>query len=385
MKRKPLPMKVHKQGTFHRAFFAGNAVRRLLFGMMLAVLLWGCDRKEGDVASFPEIPAHILEEIRQMKAPKPTVWTDFMFPTAQANLLDTNTPGIYQPTAAGTIESALYGSTRTVKRGSRFMSSFHEAIDIAPLERGRDGRALDAVRAVAAGQVAHVNTHAGNSSYGKYVVVIHQDAVGPVYSLYSHLSDVSVQKGQKVAPGDALGIMGNTATYRIPVQRSHLHFEIGVMLNRNFDAWFRKKKLTPSHGNYNGWNLLGVNPYDFIAARATNRYLEFGEFLQAVPVVFECVVRSARRPDYFELYPALWQDGPYQGAGCVIAFSENGVPLRGRNARVDELEAVGKKRYAVLSVNEELVGRNGRRLFIKRKGRRVLGSSGRKHLDMMLH
>ena len=48
-------------------------------------------------------------------------------------------------TSRDTRLGARYGSTRTVKRGSRFVASFHEGVDIAPVERDRRGIATDPV------------------------------------------------------------------------------------------------------------------------------------------------------------------------------------------------------------------------------------------------
>ena len=47
--------------------------------------------------------------------PPPPVWQAMVPPTPQTNLLNPDEPGVLMPTASGRLESAKYGSTRTVK------------------------------------------------------------------------------------------------------------------------------------------------------------------------------------------------------------------------------------------------------------------------------
>jgi hypothetical protein len=54
---------------------------------------------------------------------------------------------VLMPTASGRLESAKYGSTRTIQRGSRFVASFHEAWNCAGRARPA-GIATDPVVAV---------------------------------------------------------------------------------------------------------------------------------------------------------------------------------------------------------------------------------------------
>ncbi len=282
--------------------------------------------------------------------------------------------------------SALYGSVRTVKRGKRFSSSFHEGLDIAALQRDRKGRPTDPIYAVADGQVAYANKIAGNSSYGKYVVLLHDDAMGSIYTLYAHLSRVDVKKGDRIQAGAQLGIMGNTATYRIPMQRGHLHFEIGIMLNRNFKQWFKNQKLKPDHGNFNGWNLLGVNPYNFMHSLEREPNQTMSAFFESIPTAFTWFVKSKKRPDYFSIYPTRWQGDPYNGTAFTMACCENGIPLWGRNATEEERNHLKKNQSAaVLKANEDVLGRNGRHLAIKKKGKRIFSNAGKKHLKMLLY
>jgi len=68
----------------------------------------------------------------------------------------------------------------------------------------------------------------GNRSYGNFVKIRHSDGY---YTLYAHLKEVYVKKGQKVPRGEKLGYMGATGNaYGV-----HLHFEIRNSYDRRID------------------------------------------------------------------------------------------------------------------------------------------------------
>ncbi len=125
------------------------------------------------------------------------------FPTEKSDLMSWINGEALQPTAAGNPESALYGSVRTRQTSGGFAASFHEGIDIAPASRDRRGRARDRVLAAAPGRVAYLNRYPGNSSYGIYVVLLHPDPIGEIYTLYAHLDSLSpnLKAGGEVAAG----------------------------------------------------------------------------------------------------------------------------------------------------------------------------------------
>ncbi len=352
-----------------------DVIKLSLAGM--GCLCAGCRRREAREQSAPAVPPP--------RAPPPPVWSDLVYPTGQQGLLEQGREDVFQPTAAGTRDSALYGSVRTANIGGRLAASFHEGIDIAPVRRDRQGRPLDEVMAVAAGTVAYVNQVAGNSSYGVYAVVEHADPGGAVYTLYAHLASAAVERGEAVKPGHVLGRMGNTATYNIPMSRAHLHFEIGVMLNSRFDRWYDGQKLTPSHGLCHGWNLLGVDPLNFLARQRADRLLKFGDALDATAVAFELVIKAGDLPDYFRRYPARWRGGALQGGHLTVAFSENGVPLWGRAAEEREAALITKGRAAVVSADKAVLGRNGARLVVARQGVWALGASGERRVEWLLY
>jgi len=167
-----------------------------------------------------------------------------------------------QATVSGDPASALFGCVRNDGR------RFHEGIDIAPYHRrDRRGEATDPVVAAFTGTVAYVNTTAGDSSYGRYVIMEHPQFSPAVYTLYAHLAavDASIEKGRVIDAGTRLGTMGRSAGgYTIPRDRAHLHFEIGLQLTERFQEWYDRQRYGSrnQHGNYSGLNLVGFDPLE---------------------------------------------------------------------------------------------------------------------------
>lgn len=100
-------------------------------------------------------------------------------------------------------------------------SHVHGAIDIA-------GRGIYGANIVASasGKVIMVNTMVnsrgqGGGGYGKFVVIDHGNGIS---TLYGHMSNVAVSKGQSVSQGQVIGNVGNTGFSTGP----HLHFEYRV-------------------------------------------------------------------------------------------------------------------------------------------------------------
>jgi len=299
--------------------------------------------------------------------------------------LDPAIPGTFQPTAAGTLESALYGSVRTVQIGKHMFPSFHEGIDIAPIQRNSRGVPLDEVRAVAVGTVGYINHKPGNSNYGNYVVLLHHDPLGTVYTLYAHLAVISpdLRVGQEVEPGAVLGTMGNTSSGAIPLCRAHLHFEVGVIGNERFGVWFRAQKLTPDHGTFNGQNLYALNPLTFFNHLDVLSSVGFKGYILAVPRAFTLLVPVDHPLDYFRRYPGLWEGGPFLGGWMVITCSENGALLSGRMATPDETQTACPGRVAVVNVDSKVLGRNGCRLVVEDHGHWRLGEKGNRWLEIL--
>lgn len=90
----------------------------------------------------------------------------------------------------------------------------HTGIDISSGKRG--GASITTFKK---GTVS--STVYSGSGLGNHVIVDHGDNIT---SYYSHLSKINVKEGQTVAPGDVLGVEGNTGVSTGP----HLHLEIRV-------------------------------------------------------------------------------------------------------------------------------------------------------------
>ncbi len=309
------------------------------------------------------------------------------FPTPQDALLDPDAAGVFQPTASGRPESALYGSTRTGRRGKRLRATFHEGIDLAACKRDRRGRPVDGIFAVADGRAAYINRIAGNSNYGKYLVLTHADPLGEIYSLYAHLAEIApgLRSGQPVKTGQTIGRMGNTSSSPIPMPLAHLHLEIGLILNSRFRAWYRGQKLIPDHGNFHGWNLLGIDPLQVFAAQRRTPDFNLLAHLAAIPPAFETILRADELPDFFQRYPGLWRGETFAPPAFTAVCSENGVPLAGRNAGPGELAALGGRAWAVQNVNPAALGRNGAHLIYQQNSRWELSQNGQKWRAMLLH
>lgn len=350
---------------------------------------------------LPAAPEPVAVETPEPPRPPPPVWQRLATPTPQQNLLNPDEPGVLQPTGSGRLESAKFGSTRTGLRAGRLVPVFHEGVDIAATQRDRKGVPVDPVFAVAAGRVAFVNTVGGKSTYGKYVVIEHPDpslghvekrdgTVVPatVYTLYAHLADVrfGIRPGHTVEPGDEIGTLGNTSSTQppIPRERSHLHWEVGLLLNARYEIKHREEKLSPDFGNYHGHNLFAIDPLVFYAAHARDPGLTMAAHLATVPVACEVALRG-KTPDFFRRFPALWQGAPHDGGPLFLKLSESGLPLAGRNATAAEAARLGNQRQAVLRVDSAVLGNNGRRCFAQSGGTWQFTAEGRKWADILLY
>lgn len=230
-----------------------------------------------------------------------------------------------QPTVSGNPASATFGLVR--EEGLRF----HEGVDIRPALLDGAGEPRDLIIAAMDGRVAYVDA-AGRGGYGKYVVLVHPGAEVPVYTLYAHLAriDLATRVGELVRRGQKLGVMGRTAegANRIPPERAHLHFEVGLVLSTGFNAWYDAQPdnwRTPNpHGQFNGQNLIGMDPLPVIAYPATNLLAA----VRAQPTALTVALRTTRVPDFVLRHPVLAQGEIRAAAGWYVEFSWQGMPVR---------------------------------------------------------
>lgn len=247
-------------------------------------------------------------------------------PTAGQPMLDGSVrEGVFMDTGTGRPESGMFGNVRKYADGS---PRFHEGIDIAPARPWRRNRdPQDRVRAAADGLVVYVNRCARNPSlYGNYAVLTHPVAgFGEIYTLYAHLRAFAegLRAGQTVRAGHVLGVMGHTPDF--PLARAHLHFEIGVMMNRHYPL------IDDQHGVWNGANLYGVDPCAAFAEQRAKGFFDIAAHLRGRrAAAWAATVPPGPLPDYFRRYPSLWHGEHRATWPMEVRFSYEGIPLAGR-------------------------------------------------------
>ncbi len=279
---------------------------------------------------------------RARSGPSSTGGLDLVLPTSNRGLLD-GTPDTFYQGLDTTIDSlrpekwegGQYGFVRDqvpTVFGRRTFRRVHEGLDIAPTARDAQGDPVDPVVAVSQGRVAYVNTSAGASSYGKYVVVEHNWSDSPVYSLYAHLADVSVTPGQTLATGQTLGRMGYTGR-GLGRSRAHVHLEIAFMVNQHEPLWFAEYfGGNDLHGRFFGTNLAGVDPAGLYLALQADPGLTFPEYVRSLDEGYVVDLPGRQPLDLIERYPWLGAEAaaadPADVPSWRIAFTQEGVPIR---------------------------------------------------------
>jgi peptidoglycan LD-endopeptidase LytH len=232
-----------------------------------------------------------------------------------------------QDTGTGDPVSGTFGGVRN--NGT----DFHEGIDIKPTARDRRGEPTDPIFAAMSGVVRHINASPGASSYGRYIVLEHPAVEPAVYTLYAHVSAIApgLRVGERVTRGQTIATMGHSSGgYTIPRERSHLHFEIGVMMTRNFQSWYDRRKFGSRNeqGVWNGMNLMGIDPLDFFAAWRARRVDSMREYFAQLEPAVTLRIATRATPDFITRYPALLTKPIPEGvAGWEIKCSWTGLPF----------------------------------------------------------
>ena len=233
-----------------------------------------------------------------------------------------------QHAGSGDPESGAFGGVRS---GG---THFHEGLDIKALARDRRGEPLDNIFAAMAGVVRHINSSAGDSNYGRYIVLEHPEQSPGVYTLYAHLARITpgLRAGDRVTKGQIIATMGHSSGgYMIPTERAHLHFEIGVMITRDFETWYERKKFGSrnDHGAWNGMNLVGIDPLDFFNAWRARRVDTFQDYFAKMPTAVRLRIATQRVPDFITRYPGLLTKPIPMGviAGWEVRCNWTGLPF----------------------------------------------------------
>lgn len=324
-----------------------------------------------------------------MATPAPAGGQSFHLPTANRAIFEA---GGEERFFVGTVgkpwTSGTFGCVRT--EGWQM----HEGLDIRCLQRDKQGEPTDPVRATADGVVGYINRRPSLSNYGNYVILRHLIDGIEVCSLYAHLREVRADlgAGQTVKAGEQIAVMGRTSNTRqaISKDRAHVHFELDLIVNDSFAAWFKKNRPGErnDHGNWNGGNLIAIDPRAvLLGQREQGSKFNLVNFLRQQPELCRVAVRATSFP-WLKRYGVLVRPNPVaekQGiAGYEVALNFNGVPFELIPRAASELKS--KSKVQLLSVNEAEYKRNPcRRLVTKRGARWELTNTGLKLVDLLIY
>jgi hypothetical protein len=197
--------------------------------------------------------------------------------------------------------------------------------------------------------------------------------------------------GDQVRSGEIVATMGRTSnTETITKDRAHVHFELNVLINDDFAAWF--KKSSPGerndHGEWNGQNLNGLDPREILLAEH-NPKDDFSllNFVRGQTELCRVLVRVTNFP-YLKRYAALVLKNPVaekEGvASYEIALNYNCVAFALMPRAASEIK--GKAKFQLLSVNEsEYRAHPCRKLVVPRGGRWQLTDKGLRELELLTH
>lgn len=276
-----------------------------------------------------------------------------------------------------------YGYVRNMRRINDNLiigTRLHEGIDIKPLKRDRSNKPLDKIGSIAAGKVVHINGFTHKSNYGHYVVVEHSWEGSKVYSLYSHLAEITCQVGQMVDAGEELGIMGYTGN-GLNRERAHLHIELNLLLSTRYDEWSQKRKMINHHGIYNGINMTGCDIAGFYHAHRRNPELKFSDFVASQPVHFKVLVPHKGTPDFVKRHPWICQSDAQGAHSWEISFSATGFPIAFEPTNKEVKTAY----ITSIRPSEEIAHQYLTRHLISGIGNRAtLGTNGKKLISLLM-
>lgn len=280
-----------------------------------------------------------------------------------------------QQAGSGDPASGGYGGVRS---GGK---QFHEGLDLKPMKRDRRGEPLDDVMAAIDGVVRHVSTVAGNSSYGRYIVLEHPGVTPAIYTLYAHLNRIApgIRVGSEVRAGQVIATMGHTAGgYIIPRDRAHVHFEMGVMITRSFQRWYDAQKFGSrnEHGVWNGMNLMGFDPLEFLAEWRRGKVADVEDYFEQMAPVVRVRVATKRVPDFVHRYPSLLKAPLPAGgvAGWEISFERSGIPFAWTPLKWNDVLGMPTDRPQIIDVDAERMRRFPcKTLAVSRRGRWLAG------------
>ena len=312
----------------------------------------------------------------------------FRLPTANQALFDRD--GGSERFFVGTVGKPWTSGTFGCVRSEGWQ--LHEGLDIRCLQRDKRGEPTDPVMATADGTVAYVNRKASLSNYGNYVILRHEVDGLEIYSTYAHLREIraDLKAGVAVKAGESIGVMGRTANTRegISKDRAHVHFELNLLVNESFPAWY--KKTFPGqrndHGLWNGQNMLALDPRDvLLEQRRLGTKFNLVKHLQSQNELCRVIVRDTSFPWLKRYGPLVRASAPGEVvAGYEMALTFNGIPIELIPRTAAQIK--GKSRFQLLSVNETERDANPcRKLVTKRGSQWELASNGIRLLELLTY
>ncbi|MFM8471200.1 MAG: M23 family metallopeptidase [Limisphaerales bacterium] len=312
----------------------------------------------------------------------------FHLPTASRAIFEKGGEERYfAPTPGKTWESGTFGCVRSDGH------QLHEGLDIKWTQRDRKGEPTDPVLASASGTVAYVNRKAVLSNYGNYLVLRHRIEGLDLFTLYAHLASISedLQNGSPVKAGDTLGVMGRTTNTktRIAAERAHVHFEIDLVASEHYAQWHEANLagLRNDHGNWNGRNLLGLDPRALLHQQhAQGDQFSLLHFLQTQTELCRVLLRRSdfafarRHAPLVRRNPATEKEGI---GAYEVALNFNGIPLQITPRTPGEAKNYPAKIH-LLTVNDAEQAKNGCRKFLTQtSGKWALTPAALQHLDLL--
>jgi len=262
------------------------------------------------------------------------------------------------------VTSGAYGCVRN--NGYKF----HEGLDLYPVKRDKGGKPEDSIYAAMDGVVSYINATPSYSAYGKYIVLEHPKLNPPLYSLYAHLDAITpnLKRGSPVVIAQAIGKMGNSSSgYRIPLERSHLHFEIGLRLTDKFQNWYDKKSFSSKnrHENFSGFNLVGLDPLAFYSKYKNKSLSNPIDFIKSLPTTVIVQVKTKNTPDFIKRYPTLTTPKTTSmNNGWIVTFGPYGIPIQIKP--VEAMIAANEKQIKILQFNSDTQKKPCRRLTVQK-------------------
>ena len=226
----------------------------------------------------------------------------------------------------------------------------------------RRGKPADKIFAAMPGIVRHVNGRAGESNYGRYIVIEHTGLTPAVYTLYAHLSKIEpgIVPGVSVTAGQVIATMGHTGGGgNIPRDRAHMHFEIGLKVTDEFQSWYNWKKFgSPNEqGSWNGMNLMGIDPLDFLREWRAKKVDNFQQYFDRLRTIVKVRVATSRTPDFIQRYPALLRKPLPLGfvAGWDIECNSTGLPFAWTPLNAADVAGMRPNSVEIVSVDDAAV------------------------------